>query len=34
MVGFRDDSLYDLVKSYFVNYQNRMRQKELIYEDY
>ena len=27
MVGFRDDSLKDVVREYFVNYENRERQK-------
>ena len=33
MVGFKDDSIQDIVRSYFVNYQNKLKQKELIYED-
>ena len=27
MVGFKDDSLYDIVKSYFVNYENKQKHK-------
>ena len=34
MAGFKDDSIHDIVKSYFANYQNRQKQKELIYEQY
>ena len=31
MVGFKDDSVQDIVKNYFINYQNKQKQKELIY---
>ena len=31
MVGFKDESIQDIVKSYFVNYETRMKQKDLIY---
>lgn len=27
MVGFRDESLKDVVKQYFVNWENRERQR-------
>ena len=27
MVGFKDDSLHDIVKSYFINYNNKQKQK-------
>jgi hypothetical protein len=33
MVGFKDDSIQDIVRSYFSNYQNRLRQRALIYEE-
>ena len=33
MVGFKDDSIQDIVKSYFINFQNRQKQKDLIYEE-
>ena len=33
MVGFKDDSIQDIVKNYFINYQNKQKQKELIYEE-
>ncbi len=31
MVGFRDESLTEIVKNYFVNYQNRQKQRSTIY---
>ena len=31
MVGFKDDSIQDIVNNYFINYQNKQKQKELIY---
>lgn len=34
MAGFRDESLKEIVRSYFVNYQNRLKQKSLIYEEF
>jgi len=33
MVGFKDESIPDIVKSYFINYQNRVKSKDLIYEE-
>ena len=27
MVGFKDETLHDIVNGYFINYQNRQRQK-------
>ena len=32
MVGFRDESVVEIVKGYFMNYQNKQKQRELIYE--
>ena len=34
MVGFKDETLHEIVRNYFVNYERRQKQKELIYEEY
>ena len=34
MVGFKDESLHEIVRNYFANYEKRQKQKEMIIEEY